>query len=78
VRCANRFGWVAKDDDKDGKKQYFTEVVAEEVILLGGRGGDGGEGAGAGPVSMPRGPQRSQPAEESAGDQGITDDDVTF
>ena len=34
--------------DKDGKKQYFTEVVAEEVILLGGRGGDGGEGAGAG------------------------------
>jgi single-strand DNA-binding protein len=63
-------------DDKDGKKQYFTEVVADEVILLGGRGGDGGEGAG--PVSMPRGPQRSQPAEESAGDQGITDDDVPF
>ena len=48
-------------DDKDGKKQYFTEVVAEEVILLGGRGGDGGEGAG--PVSMPRTAQRPQPAE---------------
>ena len=29
-------------DDKDGKKQYMTEVVAEDVILLGGRGGDGG------------------------------------
>jgi single-strand DNA-binding protein len=25
-------------DDKDGKKVYATEVVAEEVILLGGRG----------------------------------------
>ena len=25
-------------DDKDGKKQYFTEVVSEDVILLGGRG----------------------------------------
>ena len=30
-------------DDKDGKKQYMTEVVAEDVILLGGRGGDGGD-----------------------------------
>src|SRR6201990_3011776 len=29
-------------DDKDGKKVYATEVVADEVILLGGRG----EGAG--------------------------------
>jgi single-strand DNA-binding protein len=65
-------------DDKDGKKQYFTEVVADEVILLGGRGGDGGEGAGTGPVSMPRTAQRSQPVEESPMDQGITDDDVPF
>ena len=35
-------------DDKDGKKQYMTEVVAEDVILLGGRGGgDGMEDSGA-------------------------------
>ena len=33
-------------DDKDGKKQYMTEVVAEDVILLGGRGGEGGEDSG--------------------------------
>ncbi len=33
-------------DDKDGKKVYATEVVADEVILLGGRGE--GEGASAG------------------------------
>ena len=26
-------------DDKDGKRQYYTEVVADEVILLGGRDG---------------------------------------
>src|SRR6185436_19327054 len=25
-------------EDKDGQKKYFTEVVAEEVILCGGRG----------------------------------------
>src|ERR1700736_2521427 len=61
-------------DDKDGKKQYRTEVVADDVILLGGRGGVGIEGAGTGPVSMPRTAQRSQPAEESAGDQGIRAD----
>jgi len=30
-------------DDKDGKKVYSTEVVAEEVILLGGRGEGGWE-----------------------------------
>jgi len=31
-------------DDKDGRKVYSTEVVADEVILLGGRGGEGGAG----------------------------------
>ncbi|MFN7925337.1 MAG: single-stranded DNA-binding protein [Bryobacteraceae bacterium] len=46
-------------DDKDGNKRYTTEVVADDVILLGGRGG--GEGGDSGgfdqpnaPVSMPR------------------------
>ncbi len=34
-------------DDKDGKKVWATEVVAEEVILLGGRGQAGGGGAGS-------------------------------
>lgn len=33
-------------DDKDGNKRYTTEVVADEVILLGGRG-EGGEGGGS-------------------------------
>jgi len=68
-------------DDKDGKKQYMTEVVAEDVILLGGRGGDGGGsdmGAHPQPVSMPRSAQRPQPVEDAGGDQGITDDDVPF
>src|ERR1700684_2148596 len=35
-------------DDKDGKKVWTTDVVADEVILLGGRGQAGGGGAGAG------------------------------
>src|ERR1044071_9344277 len=62
-------------EDKDGQKRYITEVVADELILLGGggRGGDSPSGPGdyesdrggrseRGPVSMPRSAQRPQPA----------------
>jgi single-strand DNA-binding protein len=65
-------------DDKEGKKQYMTEVVADEVILLGGRGGEGGPETGTQPVSMPRSAPKTQRADESPMDQGITDDDVPF
>lgn len=51
-------------DDKDGKKVYATDVVAEDVILLSGNRGEGGGGGGdefsqsaAAPVSMPRSAQ---------------------
>jgi single-strand DNA-binding protein len=74
-------------EDKDGKKVYATEVVADDVILLGGQGGAGGGRGGdefsQQPVSMPRGsaqrssPPASQPQDEHFG-QGITDDDVPF
>jgi single-strand DNA-binding protein len=77
-------------DDKDGKKVYATEVVAEDVILLGGRGGEAGIGTEepSGIQSMPRSAQqqRSRPASAPAAsgpgdggfDAGITDDDVPF
>jgi single-strand DNA-binding protein len=35
-------------DDKDGKKRYSTEVVADRVVFLGGSGGESGAGGGAG------------------------------
>ncbi|MGA2183090.1 MAG: single-stranded DNA-binding protein [Bryobacteraceae bacterium] len=71
-------------EDKDGKKVWATEVVADDVILLG-RGEGSAEGSG--PVSAPRtsrAPQTgggggSRPAEEPApAEHGITDDDVPF
>src|SRR5688572_30098798 len=49
--------------EQDGVKKYMTEIVADEVILLGGRGeGGGGGGEDFGqptsmPRSAPRGPQ---------------------
>jgi hypothetical protein len=55
----------------------MTEVVAEEVVLLGGRGGEGAEDTGRAPVSMPRSAPRPAGGAEPV-DQGITDDDVPF
>jgi single-strand DNA-binding protein len=76
-------------DDKDGNKRYVTDVVCEEVILLGGRGeaGGGGPEMGSGVVSMPRSsmgggggaprPAPSQSSEHQFPDV-VTDDDVPF
>ncbi len=70
-------------DDKDGRKVYVTEVVADDVILLSSRG----EGGDMPQASAPRGPQRvSAPAappaapahDESPDAGGVTDDDVPF
>jgi single-strand DNA-binding protein len=73
-------------DDKDGKKVYATEVVADEVILLGGRG-EGGPSSGGGdeysqqePMkSAPRGraPQ-APPAHSAPMSGGVDEDDVPF
>src|ERR1035438_5889052 len=61
-------------EDKDGKKQYSTEVVADELILLGGRGGESGGGSSdysQQPVSMPR---SARPAPAPAPAAAPTDD----
>jgi len=71
-------------DDKDGKKVYTTEVVADDVILLGGRGeaapSEGGFQQARSTAPRGRGPS-GQPAaaeRDDFGAMGITDDDVPF
>jgi len=75
--------------EQDGQKKYFTEVICEDLLLLGsgGRGGEMPEGgeysAPRGPVSMPRSAQQQRPQQQSPApaddfNQGITDDDVPF
>ena len=75
-------------EDKEGQKRYTTEVVCDDLVLLGsGRGDTQGGGSPEferqdRPVSMPRSAQqRQQPAASGPPDdfgQGVTDDDVPF
>lgn len=74
-------------EDKDGRKVYVTEVVAEELILLGGSrdAGAGPEENAGQPVStprsaQPRAPRPAAPVDDQSFGQspGITDDDVPF
>jgi len=68
-------------EDKDGKKVYVTEVVCEDIILLGGgaRASEAGAGDQGQPVSMPRSAQRAKaPADDFSQAPEITDDDVPF
>ena len=72
-------------DDKDGKKVWTTEVVAEDVILLGGRGEGGApDEMSQEPRGEPRSAPRSRPAAAPASaaappsHEGIGDDDVPF
>ena len=69
-------------DDKDGKKVWATDVVADEVILLGGRG-EGGppadeetRGFASAPRSRPAAAPTSAPPPPPS--EGVSDDDVPF
>jgi single-strand DNA-binding protein len=71
------------DDKETGQKKYKTEVIINELVLLGGRGGAGG-GGGQGGFDQSRresgGNNMDQRAPEEHASQaaGITDDDIPF
>jgi single-strand DNA-binding protein len=67
-----------KWQDKEGKDQYSTEIVAREMQMLGSRGGAGGppEGRAERRPAAASGEERvSAPA---AADEGPFDDDIPF
>jgi len=70
-------------DDKDsGQKKYRTEILVNEMSLLGGGPGRG-EGAGASSGGYSRSntssfDQRTSSSQPDYADQGITDDDIPF
>ena len=67
-----------KWQDKEGKDRYTTEIIADQMQMLGGRGGvGGGSGSGGGESRS----SRPAPAEERGpppADDGGFDDDIPF
>jgi single-strand DNA-binding protein len=77
------------DDKESGQKKYRTEILINDLQLLGGRGaGEGGERAGgysSGSAYSGSRPASGAPAPAGGGysqpdyaDQGITDEDIPF
>ena len=66
------------DDKESGQKRYKTEILVNELSLLGGR--PSGEGGGGGYSKSSSGSSSaSAPATApDYADQGITDDDIPF
>ena len=67
------------DDKESGQKKYRTEILVNDLTLLGSKGG-GGESSGGGyskssTASYDQRPPASQP---DYADTGITDDDIPF
>jgi single-strand DNA-binding protein len=66
------------DDKESGQKKYRTEILVNELSLLGGKPG-GGEGGGYSKSNTASFDQRTPgPAAETLADPGITDDDIPF
>jgi single-strand DNA-binding protein len=71
-----------KWQDKEGRDRYTTEIVANEMQMLGGRGGERGGGAGGGIGGASDSAPRAEHAEAAAGGAGAQrdefDDDIPF
>ncbi len=74
------------DDKTSGEKKYKTEILVNDLSLLGGKPG-GGEGGGGGSYSRSNASssssstnydQRAPATTPDYGDSGITDDDIPF
>jgi single-strand DNA-binding protein len=79
------------DDKQSGQKKYMTEIIGNDIVLLGGRGEGGGEHAGGSrgvassaasgggnnfDQSTPEAEHAAAPA--PAGASPITDEDIPF
>lgn len=70
-----------KWQDKDGQDRYTTEIEAEEMKMLGGRGQGGGEGSSApAPQRGQQGNGGGQPRRQAPSGGGMDDfeDDIPF
>lgn len=66
-----------KWQDQSGQDRYTTEVVANEMQMLGGRDGDSG-GSPPAESGFRDSPQKSREKATSVADDGFVDDDIPF
>jgi len=68
------------DDKTSGEKKYRTEILINELSLLGGGPGRGEGGGSTGGYSSSRSSSTSSPSAPANdyADQGITDEDIPF
>jgi single-strand DNA-binding protein len=73
------------DDQQSGQKKYMTEIVAQDLVLLSGRGeagaGGGGDESGfsrARGASAGGGAPKPAPQDDFAQTGGVTDEDIPF
>jgi single-strand DNA-binding protein len=71
-----------KWQDKEGRDRYTTEIVGNEMQMLGGRGGAGGGMRDSGATTTAEPGPRSEPSESAAAGAGASreefDDDIPF
>jgi len=81
-----------KYTDKEGNERYTTDIIANEMQMLGGMGGEGAGGGGA-PRGGDRGPRQGSPdrggrdapagrgdapSRQAPADADFSDDDIPF
>ena len=66
-----------KWQDQNGQDRYTTEIVASEMQMLGGRGGDAGGSAQSG-GGFRSSPPAQQAQAQSKPDNDFADDDIPF
>ena len=66
------------DDKQTNQKKYMTEVVAGDLVLLGGRGEGGGGGDFASKAAAGNNFDQRAPEPEPAGVSPISDEDIPF
>lgn len=67
-----------REYDKDGEKRYATEVVADQMQMLGGRDDDGGQREAPQRTSPQRQARPAAPAAPASGSLADMDDDIPF